>query len=612
MHRPRFSYVLSAMTFLALASWMSVRSYDNMIGQIYYGSLHGFFANAFHLKGREPETPFKTKVAVYYSKATASSFKEPDKYGSLVVAWRRMLGQQGLANEIVDEKGLTGGALASYTVLVLPFATHLSDREAAAIKDFVSQEGHGLILSGAAGSRRENGDWREISLAAEIIGGDDMKEVAPRTGGVAFMVLDGRNPLSANIPPGLRMGVNTYDRPVSARILEPRSEAAGYWEEDGRARPSDARAGMASGKYRGGRFVWTGFTLGSSIDPFGVKAGEILARNMLAYAAFSPIFAKESWPSGKQAAVVFAQETDANFQDSGAAALFSRKRVPCTFFFAPEDAGRSPAAFKAIASDPLFEVGLRGTPAYRGASSEKRRQLLRDGKKALEALAGRSVAGFSPPEGLYDKDTLKTLLGSGYSYLTGDAADGGPPSVVQARRPKLLSIGRSLQLLIKFPHAGPEGEAPSFERLKQDFDAAYRVGGFYTLSLPPALLKDKARADALSRFLDYVKTKNVWLANYGEVADWSSRWTLIDVDSSKTSKVRSNLIVTNSSPGEVESLRLNAYLLDDGADIAASSEKLGGNINVVSQHDGKATLEIRGLRGEGLVFFVDRNATLGK
>src|SRR6185312_2325113 len=300
-------YVVTWMSFLALVTWLSIRAYDSMIGQIYYGPLQGFFISAFKFHGGDSEAT-TTRVAVFYSKATAESFKDPDQYGALVVRWRRALGDQRFFNQVVDGKGLVGGALKSYNVLVLPLATRLTDEETAAIRDFAAQEGHGVILSGAAGSLKENGDAREISLAAEITGGDDFTEAPRAPNGKSYMILDGRTPLSANIPPGVRVAVNAYDRPLSVKLLENRAEPAAYWADGSPREALDAgRYAILSGRYRSGRFIWTGFTLGSPIDPFGVKVGDLLARNMVAYASFSPVFGKEAWPDGKQAAVVFAQ-----------------------------------------------------------------------------------------------------------------------------------------------------------------------------------------------------------------------------------------------------------------------------------------------------------------
>ena len=220
MHKPRrLPYVVASMAFLAAMAWLSVRSYDSMIGRIYTGPLKGFFGDAIHWTGKDRARDFRIKAAIFYSEATANSLKDPDHYDALINAWAKRLDQERIAHGIVDGKGLLNGDLRLYNVLVLPLATHLSDEEIAVIKQFVSKEGHGLIFSGAAGSRNmENGDWREISLASEIIGGEAIQEVAPQGARTTTMILDGRNPLSANIPPGLRMAVNTYDRPVSATI----------------------------------------------------------------------------------------------------------------------------------------------------------------------------------------------------------------------------------------------------------------------------------------------------------------------------------------------------------------------------------------------------------
>ena len=614
MHRPRFTYVLSVMTFLAVTCWMSVRSYDSIMGQIYYGPLKGFFANAFHLGGGQASyTGIRTKVALLRPSMSPGRYGDP---AGPIAAWKRLLTHDGIEFEIIDSKALATGPLGACNVLIVPYAPQLSDADIAAIKAFVSEKGHGLILSGAVGSFKESGDWRDISLAAEIVGGEQLKEVPAVRGGLASMVLDGRNPMTANIPPGLRVGVNMYDRPVSLHPVEPRVRAAAYWIEKGRGfDPDSSGASIINGTYRGGRFVWTGFTQGSAVNPFGVKAAEILAKNMLTYVSFKPIFAKESWPGGKQAAVVFSVETEAPLTHAAQAAeFFSSQHAACTFFCALDAAAANPAALKAILAHPGLEIALQSSPSLRLRNPRS----LREAKKMLEAAAGRPVRGMSAPEASGDPAAMKTMLETGYSYVATDALDDGPPLITESYRPHLLSFGRNLEFLVKIPQAGKgkglfasdstEGPDAILERMEREFDAVYRVGGFYRVSLSAAALADPKHAEVLSDFLEYVRKKNVWLASLAEAADWSKRWLLVDIDSAKITDVRSNLTVTNSSSQTIDSLRVNLFLPDDAASIEASSERMGGNIQVIARQSRSAILEIRGLRGEGLVFLIDTSA----
>lgn len=611
MHKPRrLPYVLASMTFLGAMSWLSIRSYDSLIGRIYTGPIKDVFVSALHWKEQDRPRDFRTKAAIFYSDTTAGSLKDTDAYDALVNGWSKHLENERIANHVITTKDLLNGALRSYNVLILPLATYLSDDEIAAVKQFLSHEGHGLIFSGAAGAHRENGDWRDISLAAEIVGGENIREIAPDDARVAYMVLDGRNPLSANIPPGLRMVVNTYDRPLSATILEPRAATAGYWEGDDPARHElgNAGAGIANGTYRGGRFVWLGFTLGSSVDPFGLKVGDILLHNMLAYAGFKPLFAKEPWPEAKQAAVVFAQEMDDDLSTSSATlAFFMQKHVPCTVFCTPASAQAHASSFRGLAASPLLEIGLRGTAAYRHQPLENQKIMLLDDKLQLETLGKRQVQGFSPFEGDYDKTTVTALIDANYSYLAGDALSWAPPSVLQARKPPFIRRGRDLKLFIKFPHASAQTAVPTLDQLKREFDAVYRVGGFYNFSFQAQLLHEAGTRATLSEFIDYLKTKNVWFADMGEVADWSSRWMLVDVDSVNTSKTRANLIVTNNSPGIFASLRLRMDIPDNNNGVSATPEKLGGRINVVTQDNGQAVLEVRNIGADSLVFYIERH-----
>jgi len=622
MNRRTTTYTVASLFFMGAMTWLSVRAYNGMMGEIYYNPLKGFFSGFLRLGNKATEGEFRTRVAIFRSDATARYFGSKANYDALVDDWQKILKTLRISHGVVDTNGLTGGSLRAYNLLILPLAVCLSDREITAVKDFVSREGNGLILSGLAGARREDGVWRDLSLTAQIIGGDDIKEATP-TGNIAYMIINGRSPLAANIPPGLRMSVNTYDRPISARIIEPRAETVGYWDENGTGLrgPAQARAGIAYGKYLGGRFVWTGFTLGSTVDPPGVHIGDTLVRNMLAYASSRPLFAKEQWPGGRQGAVVFAEEAEDKFENTALAAeLFSEKKVPCTFFCSPESAQKFPEVFRKIYSNKNFEIGLCGAQAFRGQPLETQRQRLRSGRDLLETMSRRRVMGFSPLEAHFDRNTLQALVDTNYAYLAGDGFNEGFPAVVMARKPQILSFGKNLQLLIKFPHTGTDdGDVllrdkiadpeQILQRLKRDFDSVYQIGGLYYFSFHPELMGDPQRIGVIAKFLDYVKSKNVWIANFTELTDWSSRWTLIDVLSSQASDVRSNLVVTNNAPVRIDSLKLNMYLPRDTASIVTSSEKLGGHVYLIAQKKGEATLEIQGLReDEGRVFYVDTHA----
>ena len=245
MNRRSTTYAAATLFFLGAMTWMSVRAYNGMMGEIYYNPLKGFFSGFLRLGNKATEGEFRTRVAIFRSDATARYFGSKANYDSLVNDWVQVLRTLRISHGVIDTNGLTGGSLRAYNLLILPLAVCLSDREISTIKDFVSREGNGLILSGLAGARREDGVWRDLSLTAQIIGGDDIKEATP-TGNIAYMVINGRSPLAANIPPGLRMSVNTYDRPISARIVEPRAETVGYWDENGMGLRGPAASPTAS------------------------------------------------------------------------------------------------------------------------------------------------------------------------------------------------------------------------------------------------------------------------------------------------------------------------------------------------------------------------------
>ena len=612
-HSP-FSMVVFSLV-LAISAFFAFRSFNFMMyGSGAPASLSGLLS--FGKKGAESNA----NVAIFYSEATSKYFGNERNYAALVDTWSGILDKLHIKSRVIRGADLTGD-MSGYSILVMPLAVCMSDGEMRAVKNFVSKQGNGLVVTGFAGARDEKGEWRQVSLASEILGGERIEPAdlgAVTDGRPVYMILDGLDPLSAGIPPGFRLGVNTYDQPIAATIIEPRTSIAAYWENGGFKlyQTSAEKTALVSGGYMGGRFVWLGFSIGNTLgDSASLEVRGRLINNIMDYAAFMPIFSKELWPGGKQAAVVLAEDTEDKFDNASAVAnLFAEKRVPITFFCVPELVERYRDVFKQLYSRPEFELGLHGVELYKGQSLDQQKERLLAGRSLIKKLSGRVITGFRPPEAQYDENTMDALMDADYEYMPGDDILQASPIVHLTRKHQLFSIRKNLRLFIKFPKTGNDDydillrdgitdKEKMLEVMKRDFDAVYKIGGLYYFSFHTQLMADPKYLDVISRFIDYVNTKNVWLANFGQAADWWKKRMLVDIDTTPIAQRRMGLRVTNNSTETIDGIKVKIQLppgitgvkaTPDGMSVAAPEISMSGNNTAILNIKTLETDENRG------------------
>ena len=125
------------------------------------------------------------------------------------------------------------------------------------------------------GSLFVTGDLQHIQMKASGEGGifqrsfgmNFNREIKPEES-YKVHTLRGSLPLTAHIPTGYTLKIATWDRPIYAEVLEPRTTQVSFWydfrREAGLVREEIQKsAGIAYGSYGKGRFVWYGFELNS-------------------------------------------------------------------------------------------------------------------------------------------------------------------------------------------------------------------------------------------------------------------------------------------------------------------------------------------------------------
>ena len=212
--------------------------------------------------------------------------------------------------------------------------------------------------------------------------------------------------------------------------------------------------------------------------------------------------------------------------------VLDRHGVPATFFIPATAAIVDPQMIPEIVKRGRHEIGAMGwsdeNPLAVDNDAEEERLLM----KAVEHLtktSGVKPIGARGPSSVASLHTHGILERNGFLYDSTLAAMDEPYEILLNGRPSRLielPISRILddQPALSAPRFGP-ATLPSpelvFETFRDDFDAAYREGTMFLLTLHPHLVGMRSRIGYLDELIAYIKSKpNVWFATGGQIASY--------------------------------------------------------------------------------------------
>jgi len=187
---------------------------DELIPNI--NTLHTFF------------TSQKQNVAILNSIYTKNLLPEGSTWlEDNLKTWEKFTNNFGYEYEIISDDLIETNGLSEFDLLILPGSKSLSDKEIIRIKKYLEQGGNVLATSGTA-SYSNDGKWRGWNFFSEVFGIRFAKEIKSDEISKVHTIRGGL-PLTANIPAGYSLRVATWDRPIAAEVLEPRSIQVSYW-----------------------------------------------------------------------------------------------------------------------------------------------------------------------------------------------------------------------------------------------------------------------------------------------------------------------------------------------------------------------------------------------
>lgn len=533
--------------------------------------------------------PERLPVAVVRDDAAAEYYDSPATLDTIVRRWRDALNAAGADARIVRPGQLRG---ASDRVIVVPSSPCLTLATREAIER-AGARGQGLIVSGMTGTADAGCRSLGYGLLIALTGASRAEPLRGRP--MVYVSIPGRGALSADIPPGARLSIS----PATQIALRAPGRDAFYSDYTLGAQPAREEpffdAAIVRSTYQGARVVYFGFEL-KDAAPSAWNRGvtRLLVRNAAAWAGELPVLSVESWPRGRAAAAIVAQDVEQGFENAKHALDSLREAgIRSTYFVTSNLALRNKRLTRRLAGAGEIGTHSENHQLLGGVSFARQLERLQTTQRELRELLDMPVRGLRPPEEQFDEATMSAWLDAGGTYLLG-ANDS------RCAAPELLPVKRDTLLLVPrvfaddIAAAGPEwNRSPSAvgAQLREGFAKARGVGGLYVLSYHSQLLARPEYVPTLAAVVrEIAADSTVWLATGAEVAEWWLARASLELRASRRGD-RFDVQVQNPSAAVVENAVIR-IALPRGARVRESSAPL-----LASPESGIARVRLRYLPG---------------
>ena len=569
------------------------------------------------LLGREPN------VAILYSDYTQNMLPENSTWlWENITTWERFLGYGDNKFKIITDGEIERGKLFEYELLILPGTLSLSDREIIHIKKYLDKGGSIFATSGTA-SYSHDGKWRGWRFFSEVFGVKFSREIGD--GDLTKIhTLRGGLPITANVPTGYPLHIATWDNPIAVEVLDPRTEQISFWYnyrlEEGLVREGIKKtAGMVYGKYGFGRFVWMGFDINSVI---GVQEDYIyfdrMFRNCISWLQKEPIAFIKDWPSGFRAAAVLMPTFSNEVQNvRNLLPLLTNENIEATFFVEPNFAQSNNELIQYLAE--FGEVAAIVDIGYLASVNDTINKLydyevqldnLLNAKKTIEKITRKTVSGFVPYYGLFDKNTVMAIVKAGYDYLLSDSlTDRSVPRIVIKGDKRISSITKTArddyEVIRNFGLHQPEFQLYTYQ---EDIDRVLFEGGLYVYKMHTDYQCKLENIEVVKDVIKELKKKKFWITTTKKIYKWYKAKDYLEIRSEK--RGRNRVAVTISNPSDELITNIVIYVdLNNKADRISIETEVIGTKNATYSH--QRGLEILHLyvddleAGESRTFYID-------
>lgn len=515
------------------------------------------------------------KVAILYSQYTENMLPAGSTWlKDNIDTWKRFIKNSKMNYDIISDQVIELGEHLDYKLIVLPGSKSLSDKQLVQLKKYL-ENGGSLFVTGGPATYSDEGKWRGWDFFTEVFGLKFNKEIKPEET-YKVHTLRGNLPLTAGIPTGYALKIATWDRPIYAEVLEPRTTQVSFWydfrREAGLVREEIQKsAGIAYGTYGKGRFVWFGFELNSVL---GVQKDfvyfEKLFNNSLNWLTYQPTAYVKDWPLDYDAALIFIPTLTQNISNINLLKnIIDLKQFPATFFVDPNLAAKNANLIKSLAK--LGDIGAIVDIGYIESPEDTVNELfnketqflnLKIAKDTLQKISSKEVKAIMPLYGYYNDNTLQAMAAYNIDFLVTDSlTDRSVPEMRVRNNKQIMIITKTArddyEVVKKYGLTNVDFQRYTYE---EDVDRILFEGGLYVFKVHTEYQLQPDYISVVRDILRYAKSKKVWITTLSELQSWWKKRQQVEIRYEARSKRRISVEFTNPSDIKAENLVVEVNL----------------------------------------------------
>lgn len=533
------------------------------------------------------------KAAILYSKYTENMLPSGSTWlKDNVDTWKKFVGNSRMTFDVITDQTIELGEHLEYKILILPGSKSLSDKQLIQLKKYL-ENGGSLFVSGGPATFSDEGKWRGWDFFTEVFGMKFNREIKPEEF-YKVHTLRGNLPITAEIPTGYALKIATWDRPIYAEVLEPRTTQVSFWydfrSEAGLVREEISKsAGIAFGTYGKGRFVWYGFEINSVL---GVQKDYIyfekLFNNSINWLTYKPTAFIKDWPAPYDGAMIFVPTLTENIGNiSNLTGIINFSQLPATFFINPEIGVKYPGLLKSLASKgelgAIIDIGYLESPedtVNKLFSRETQFSNVGFAKDTLSKITGKDVKAIMPLNGYYDDNTLQAMAARNIEFLLTDSlTDRSVPEIRIRNNKPIMIITKTarddIEIVKNYGLTNTDFQRYTYE---EDIDRILFEGGLYVFKVHSDLQLQPQYASVIRDLMRYARNKNMWIPSLSQLKEWWNRRQGVEVRYDTRSDRRIAIEFTNLSDKVTEELVVQVNLNKKVSNVNVSSDIINTKI----------------------------------
>lgn len=462
--------------------------------------------------------------------------------------------------DIIDDATIEKGLHMGYKVLILPGSKSISDKEIVQIKKFI-EKGGSVFATGGTATYSDEGKWRGWNFFTEIFGMNFTREIKPEET-YKIHTLRGNLPLTGGVPTGYALKIATWDRPIYAQVLEPRTTQVSFWydfrHEAGLVMEEIKKStGISYGTYGKGRFIWYGFELNSILGQQQEDNiyFEKLILNSINWLTYSPTSYIKDWPAPYDAAAIIVPTfTTEEHNIYNIAGFLNEQKIDATYFIAPEKTARIKNIISRFSKSgnigAIIDVGYltsANDTINKLKSKDEQLGVVRDGNYNLFASNKIKADAIMPLYGYYDENTLQAMSKEGIEFLVTDSLTDRSVPRFQMRNGKSMMIitktARDDYDIIKRKKL----TNTDFQRYtyEEDVDRLLFEGGLLVLKVHTDAQLRPEYSGVVKELVQYMRSKNMWITDLHQLKNWWKKKEGVEVRQENRSARRIAVQVNN-------------------------------------------------------------------